>query len=145
MRISFSTVAVALLAAGCGGIGPSALPGPTEKNVTKADVVGVWKYDADFKKTNITLELKADGTFVQTIQRPDNTEPQVHTGAWDLDGTTPVLKVLKPVFGDDRKPWVLEDACWWIVDSYQDGLEFAICGAADDRDPDSCSEMEKLR
>ena len=136
---------IALFLSGCGVIGPSALPGPTGKNVRQADIVGVWKYPADYRKTAITLELKADGTCVHTIKRSEQSEPQVHTGVWGLEGATPTLKVLKPVFGDYSKPWVLEDARWWIIDSYQEGVDFAICGAADDRDPDSCFEMKKLR
>jgi len=135
-------VAVAFLVGGCGF---STLPGPTQKTVTKTDIVGVWQYPADFEKTIITLDLKTDGTFVQTIKRSNETESQVHTGTWTLEGTTPKLTVLKPVFGYPEKPWIPEDANWWIIDSYQKGVTFAIFGAADDRDPDSCNEMKKLR
>ena len=142
MRRVFPLLAVALLAGGCGY---AALPASTKKNVTKSDIVGIWQYQADNGKTTVTLELKADGTFVQSIQRSGQASPQVHTGTWDLEGTTPRLTVLKPVFGEYEKPWILEETNWWIVDSNQRGVKFAIFGAADDRDPDSCSEMKKVR
>ena len=96
--------------------------------------------------TTVTLDLKADGTFVQTIQRSGQANPQVHKGAWALEGARPKLSVLKPVFGQDDKPWVIEEVNWWVMDStMNEDTEFSICGAADDRDPDSCFEMKKLR
>ena len=136
---------LAVVALFVGGCGFAALPGPTQKKVTKADLVSVWQYPADYEKTTVTLELKGDGTFIQAIKRTNQAELQVHTGTWDLEGTSPKLTVLKPVFGDPGKPWVLEEAHWWIVDSYRKGVKFAIFGAADDRDPDACNEMKKLR
>ena len=142
MKAIFSLLVFTLLIGGCGH---AALPGATQKNVTKADIVGVWQYPAEYEKTTVTLDLKADGAFVQTIKRSGQTKAQVHSGIWDLEGTTPKLTVLKPVFGDASKPWVLEEANWWIIDSYRDGVTFAIFGAADDRDPDSCWEFKKLR
>lgn len=120
------------------------LPGPTQKNVTPADIVGVWEYPADNNTTVVTLDLKADGSFVQSIARAGDEQPQVHQGEWKLDGATPELTVLRPVFAEASQPWILEEVNWWVVDSQQGGLTFAICGSADDRDPDSYWEFEKI-
>ena len=125
--------------------GPMALPGPTSKSVSTMDLVGIWRYYADFDATEIDLELRSDGTFTQTIRRGAGAPLQIHTGSWGLDGPHPKLTVLKPVFGDPSKPWILEEVNWWVVDSRQKGANFAIFGAADDRDSDSCWEMEKIR
>ena len=139
MRALLIFLVCTILVTGCGHY---ALSGPTNKRVTMADLVGVWEYPAD-ETGSVTLTLSADGTFVQSIQHGSSDEVQIHEGNWSLEGATPVLTVLKPVFGDSGKPWILEPASWWIVDSYQDGVTFAIFGAADDRDPDSCWEFKK--
>jgi hypothetical protein len=140
-NLILAAVALALLSA-C--IGPAALPEATKEKVTSADIVGTWEYPADFGKTTITLDLKPNGTFVQTI-RHKNGNIQTHEGTWTLDDSRPELKVLKPVFGEPDKAWIEEGASWWIVESHRKGVKFAIFGAADDRDPDSCEEFEKIR
>jgi hypothetical protein len=128
------------------GCGPAFLPEPTKNAVATKDIAGVWKYFADYEKTRILLELKTDGSFVQTIHHSGKTKPQAHKGNWNLQGNRPKLMLLKPVFGNPTKPWILEEANWWIMDSVlNDNTKFSICGAADDRDPDSCFEMKKIR
>lgn len=139
MRTLYVSLLTALLIAGCGHY---ALPGPTSKRVSKADIAGVWEYPAS-DTGSVTLTLSTDGTFVQSIQRTASSERQIHKGSWDVKDARPVLTVLKPVFGDSSQPWILERADWWIVDSHRDGITFAIFGAADDRDPDSCWEFKK--
>lgn len=134
-----AVVAVALLPA-C--IGPAALPQATTEKVTPADIVGTWRYPADYGATTITLELKLNGTFVQTVRRGDGSI-QTHEGTWTLNEARPELKVLKPVFGEPSKEWAIEAANWWVIESHREGVKFAIFGAADDRDPDSCNEFEK--
>ena len=137
-----AAVTLALLSA-C--IGPAALPRQTEEKVVPADIVGTWRYPADYGATAITIELKPGGTFVQTV-RHGSGNVQTHEGDWTLDGSRPQLKVLKPPFGEPPgKEWIVEDARWWIVESHREGIKFAIFGAADDRDPDSCQEFEKVR
>jgi hypothetical protein len=146
MKKCYAITIVALILNGCGVIGPAALPPRTEKKVTKADIVGIWKYDADYKETLVTLELKPDGTFIQTIIHSDTSTPQVHKGTWDLEETTTILKVLKPAEEGSKKPWVSADANWWIMDSViNKDTKFSICGTADDSDPDNCGEMKKIR
>jgi hypothetical protein len=140
-NVILAAATLALLSA-C--IGPAALPKATEEKVTPTDLVGTWKYPADFGATTITLELKPDGTFVQTV-RHGSGRVQTHEGGWTLDGSRPQLNVLKPVFGEPGKEWVVEGAHWWVVESHREGVKFAIFGAADDRDPDSCWEFEKVR
>jgi hypothetical protein len=141
-NVILAAVTLGLLSA-C--IGPAALPKATEEKVTPADIVGTWRYPAEFGATTITLELKPDGTFVQTV-RHGSGRVQTHQGTWVLEGSHPRLEVLKPVFGEPPgKEWVVESAHWWIVESQREGVKFAIFGAADDRDPDSCWEFEKVR
>jgi hypothetical protein len=130
---------------GCCCIGPAALPGPTRREVQMSDIAGEWRYYADYGQTTITLALMEDETFVQTIERSGEEPVQVHTGEWGLDGAWLKLSVLKPIPGNPSAPWIEEEANWWVVDSYQDGIDFAVFGAADDRDPDNCNEFERIR
>ena len=139
-NLNLATVAV-VSASGC--IGPAALPQPTKENVTPADIVGTWRYGADYGKTAVTLEIKADGTFNQTVNR-SNGKTHLHSGTWTLDGPYPKLKVLYPVWAEPTKDWHLEDANWRIVASHQQGVKFAIFGAAEP-DPDSFEEFNKVR
>lgn len=60
-----AAVALGLLSA-C--IGPAALPQATEEKVGPADIVGTWRYPAEFGATTITVELKSDSTFIQTVR-----------------------------------------------------------------------------
>jgi hypothetical protein len=137
-------VLAALAVVAASGCGPAALQSATKQKVTTADIVGTWKYFADYGKTTITLEMKRDGRFIQTIKRSKGAD-QVHKGAWALNESRPELNLLKPVFGEPDKEWVVADANWWIVESNRQGVKFAIVGAADDYDPDSCGEFEKVR
>jgi len=140
-----------LLLTGC-PIGFSALPAATTKNVTPSDLAGLWQYEIYPRHwrgvpTNdgiVTIELKKNGTFEQIVRRKGDSEPLTHTGKWAVTAP-PVrlrLKVLKPPFTGE---WHVEEAHWWVVNSTQKGVGFAIFGAADDRDPDSCNEFKKLR
>jgi hypothetical protein len=115
----------------------------TQENVTHGHIVGTWRYSADFGAAIITLELIPNGTFVQTVRHRSG-RVQTHEGTWTLDGSRPRLEVLKPVFGEPGKEWVVESAHWWIVESHHEGVRFAVFGAADDSDPDSCCEFEKV-
>jgi hypothetical protein len=136
-------VSIILFVIGCG---PAFLPGPTKKTVNVVDLVGTWQYPANYGETEVTLELKENGTFIQTIRKSTGGIPRTYTGMWKLDGVRPQITLLKPVFGKYDKPWTLEKVNWWVMDSVvNDKTEFSICGAADDRDPDSCFEMKKLR
>lgn len=68
-------------------------------------------------------------------------------GVWEYPadyGSTTVT--MKPDFHAPAGPWVLEEASWWMMDSViNKGIDVSICGTADDRDPDSCFEMKKIR
>jgi hypothetical protein len=141
-NLILATAALALLSA-C--FGPAFLPQPTEQKVTPDDVAGTWTYPADSGSTTITLELRPNGTFVQTV-RHGSGRTQTHEGTWGLEAARPRLRVLKPAFGPPSgQEWVIEDARWWVVESRREGLKFAVFGAADDRDPDACNEFEKVR
>jgi hypothetical protein len=128
-----------------GSVGPLRYnPWPaTEQTVTPTDVVGTWTYPSGFDSTSITLDLKPEGAFVQTVRHEDG-RVRTHEGTWTLEGSAPVLTVLKPASGEPDEEWVAEGANWWVVESYRDGVRFALFGAADDRDPHSCREFEKV-
>jgi len=140
-----------LLLTGC-PIGFSALPAATTKNVTPSDLAGLWQYEIYPRHdrgvpTNdgvVTIELREDGTFEQTVRRKGDSKPLTHTGKWALTAP-PVrlrLKVLKPPFTAE---WTVEEAHWWVVDSTQKGGDFAVFGGAHDSDPDQCNEFRRLR
>ncbi|RHX91768.1 hypothetical protein [Leptospira stimsonii] len=125
--------------------GPAFLPEPTKEKVTRKDLAGSWEYFADYRKTRIVLDLKANGTFTQTIERSSDSKPQIQKGRWDINGSDLKIKVLKPNRENPFDPWVLDWAHWWIVESTREGFNFAISGAADDSDPDNCFEFERIR
>jgi len=64
-----SVILVGLAVASTLGCGPAALPSATPKMVAPANVVGKWQYTADYGKIPVTLEMKVDGTFAQTVKR----------------------------------------------------------------------------
>jgi uncharacterized protein (TIGR03066 family) len=142
MRTHILTVAAIVSTLGC-IIGPAAVPSPTAKKVAVADFVGTWSYEAEFRKTAIRLDLKADGTFTQTVNR-GNGQVLNHQGTWKLDGTHLRISVLAPDPREDDKNWKERDASWWIVDGLQDGVPFAIFGGAG-IDPDSWENFKKDR
>jgi hypothetical protein len=125
--------------------GPAFLPEPTKEKATREDLAGSWEYSADYGKTRIVLELKTNGTFIQTIERSSDSKPQVQKGRWDLKESELRIKVLKPNRENPSDPWILDWAHWWIIESTQEGSNFAISGAADDSDPDNCFEFERIR
>lgn len=130
----------ALLLPGCR---PIALPPPTSRPVAAAQLAGIWKYDADYGKISVSLALGTNGTFVQTVVFPDKTrEPLVHRGTWALDGSRPVMRLLRPVaFSREYEPWVEEDVNWWVMDTYDSGRPFALFGSAYNGDPDNFSNL----
>ncbi|PJZ53713.1 hypothetical protein [Leptospira adleri] len=136
------SVLLCLLLAECG---PAFLPEPTNEKVTRKDLVGSWEYFADYQKTRIVLDLKANGTFIQTIERPSDPKPQIQRGRWDLKDSELRIKLLKINPENRSGPWILDWAHWWIVESTKGGSNFAISGAADDSDPDNCFEFDRIQ
>ena len=90
------------LSTGC--IGPAALPKPTVESVTIADILGMWKYKANYGKTTILLDLKANGKFGQFIRYRDR-RTVIHESDWKLEETKLTLNVLDPVFGKPGEDW----------------------------------------
>lgn len=123
--------------------GPAFLPEPTKRKVSRKDLVGSWEYFADYRKTRIVLDLKIDGTFSQTIERSENSKPQIHKGNWKIQGSDILIRVLKPVHNGSEESWNLDWVHWWIMDT--EHSKFAIVGAADDSDPDNCFEFTRIR
>ena len=105
-NVILAALTLALLSA-C--IGPAALPEATKEKVTPADLVGTWRYPADYGATTITLELKPNGDVCP--DRPAQIGPRPNPrGHLDPGGSRPSLPVLKPVFGEPDKEWVVERA-----------------------------------
>ncbi|MBM9500078.1 hypothetical protein JWG44_07425 [Leptospira sp. 201903071] len=125
--------------------GPAFLPEPTNEKVTRKDLAGSWEYFADYQKTRVVLDLNVNGTFIQTIERSQNSKPQIQRGLWKIEGSDLKIKILKPDPENLSAPWILDWAHWWIINSNQRGQKFSILGAADDSDPDNCFEFTRIR
>ncbi len=148
MSVSMSRIAVVLIfltLIGNSCIGFAALPGPTQQDIQISDIAGMWRYYADFGETEIILDLKEDGTFIQTIEQDGKDTSQVHTGQWSLEGAWLKISVLKPRLDNSSASWIEEEANWWVIESYKGGTEFAVFGAAEDSDPDNCYEFERIQ
>lgn len=143
MKMLIMISGLLLATAGCGQWG--GLPEPTKKTVTPADAVGVWIYTADYEKTSITLQIKRDGTFRQTVKPAGQAKPLSSSGRWTLDGADISLdKVLTHEGFSEGKGWVPESANWYFVDHAGGNPSVAIFGGTHP-DPDSWREFKKVR
>lgn len=135
------TVLLAVLVGGCGF---AALPQPTSKTVKPKDIAGTWQYAADYGKTKLTLDVNADGTFLQTVTPTATTNVLSHSGVWKLDERNHLTftSVLTHEGFSDKTGWVAEEAHWWVTDGTETKL--AIFGGTHP-DPDSWQEFKKLR
>ena len=125
-------------------IGHVGTPGPTTQKVTAADAIGTWKYDADDGKTAITLEIRADGTFTQTVQPPGQAKPLTASGKWEPDGAHISLDGLLSNEAHSVGPgWVATDAWWYFADGYTGDPRVVIHGGTT-TDPDNIRAFEKV-
>ena len=133
-----------LIALFVGGCGFAALPGPTSKTVKPKDISGTWQYTADYEKTKITLEVKADGTFSQSVVPTGATNVLTQSGVWKLDERNHIYftSVLTHEGFENKDGWNAEEAHWWVTDGIETKL--AIFGGTHP-DPDSWQEFMKLR
>ena len=142
MRIYLAVLAVSVLLAGCG---QAFLPQRTKTKVRPAQVVGTWQYTADYGKTLITIEFKADGSFRQVVKPAGQTRQLVQTGTWKLDGASIDLEdVLTHEGFKEGKGWVPETASWDIIDSISGKPALVIFGGTHP-DPDSWQEFKFIK
>lgn len=120
---------VNLLACG-GGFG---LPSPTTKSVAVADLVGVWHYQPEAGVT-VTLELFADGRYVQNVNLPGSVKRA--SGQWQLDGSDVRFDAVYNAFDKWQKPG---PQTWMIVDRDGTPPGVALFGGA--VDPDMWMQM----
>ena len=135
---------IVLIAVLVGGCGFAALPQPTSKTVKPKDIAGTWQYTADYEKSKIILEVKADGTFSQSVTPTGTTNISTHSGIWKLDKRNHLTftSVLTHEGYSEEPGWNTEEAHWWVTDGIETKL--AIFGGTHP-DPDSWQEFKKLR
>ena len=128
------------------GCGPAFLPGPTSRVVNTNDVVGTWQYTADFGKTVITLEIKPEGTFQQTVSPAGGTNALSQSGRWSLDQRNHISfdAVLTHEGFKATNGWTAEEANWWITDGIGKQPKVVPFGGTHP-DPDSWQRFEKIR
>jgi hypothetical protein len=95
-----------------------------------SDLIGKWSY-RPLHDTNaaVVLELRGDGTYVQTITLPRGVVTSA--GHWKIDGTNLRLDRVLTEFDDWRAS---ETQSWRIVDRNESPTGFAIFGGAVDPD-----------
>lgn len=114
-----------LILTGC--VGPGNVPSPTEKKVNPGDIVGKWKYDMDFNLGKVSLELKPDRTFVQTIPATAPGGPRVQKGMWQIKGGSR-LELNSALRFDNNTMWKPHTYQCWIVDGSGFNAPFGIFG-----------------
>jgi hypothetical protein len=152
MKVIVATLVVVTCLTGCGQWG--GLPEPTSKPVSKADVLGVWSWQASRPmKVNtsvsytVTIEMKTDGAFVQEILVAGQTNAVKQSGTWTLDGSKIRFSdLLQEDFDFDAGvgKWKAYEATWWMTDTFDKKQPLALFGGLFG-DPDSFQEFKKLR
>lgn len=128
-----------------GPIGPQNLPWPTHKTVKVSDVTGKWQYSTDGRETAVSLELKSDGTFVQTIPPQAPGGPRVYQGHWKLQDSVVYLDKAWRLTYDSthsQSQWKLVSGyeCWVIDDN-----PFTLFGGDFFQDdPDAGDEFQRI-
>lgn len=115
--------ALAALGLACSIFGPlGALPDPTHKPVSPADIAGAYTYQTDPDET-VSVTLNPDGTFGMA-----GTSGMTGLGTWRLDGAQIVLAytAFSPATRD-------QPGGWYVYDD-QDSGGFAIMGGEGDPD-----------
>lgn len=74
------------------GCGHYALPGPTSKVVTAADLVGAWRMDLTGPARTVTITFDPGGTYAEAISQGGGPVRECPGGTWRLEGPYVDLK-----------------------------------------------------
>lgn len=118
-----------------GGCGHDALPAPTSKPVTPLDVAGTWRLDLDSPKATVLLDFRPDGTFTETISRPEGPAQACPGGRWSVRGPYVDLANYASVSGLHTG-----SISWYVIDQIGGGR--ALFGG-DFPDPDSFRPLRR--
>ncbi|MEM6856042.1 MAG: hypothetical protein AAF593_16680 [Planctomycetota bacterium] len=112
---------------GCGNYFP---PSPTKRGPTAQDLVGTWSYTPLVGiDTQITFELRHDGSFHQTVIRGNKQYEQA--GRWHISGSDIHLDQVLTGFTDWR---IASDETWTLIDRKESPSGFSILGGSSDPD-----------
>ncbi len=147
-RITAVSMLVATWLCGCGQWG--GLPEPTKKMVTAKDLVGTWTGNAfrpmklnQSSNYSFQFDLRADGTFEQTISVSGDTNLVHQTGTWNiLGGHIELNEALLEEFDFTKNIgiWKARQTIWDVLDGR--GNTFVIFGGLFP-DPDSWQELKR--
>ena len=114
---------LAICIVGCGQI--IGVPSATNVPVALQNIVGIWsrqdtramKHDAPDITYTLTIQLKGDSTYVQTLNLGTGAPPITHTGTWAMNGPHITLaNVLVESWDFDQGSWRPQQEQWWFVD-----------------------------
>lgn len=126
------------------GCGPAALPNPSSRAVTDADVIGRWRYLGDYRTTTVEIEFTPDHKFEQTVMGPGGATKTQH-GTWALERSFLKLHDVllnQSVSNFSLSAWNPKTCSWWFTDE-RGRLE--LYGGERSDDPDQCSPLERIR
>jgi hypothetical protein len=86
-------------------------PVPTAITVTPEEAVGAWQFYVDAASSTVTLELRRDGTFGQSIVDNRGERRECQGGTWRLDGAWLDLDGYRALSG------MLQQARWFFGDT----------------------------
>ncbi|MEM1208159.1 MAG: hypothetical protein AAGB29_07805 [Planctomycetota bacterium] len=111
------------------GCGNYFAPGPTQRSVAATDLVGTWTYAPLCSgPAQVTLVLRPDGTFGQTVQ--EGTRTLTSQGGWRVVGSEVELDAALTEFNG----WSIAQERWRVVDWDESPTGFGIFGGAGDPD-----------
>jgi hypothetical protein len=142
MKTILMLISVAILA----GCGRAFLPNPTSLKVSASDLSGTWQYTADYGKTIITLIVRQDGTFHQTVLPSGSTNTLSQSGRWTLDQRNHINfdAILTHEGFKSTNWWIAEEANWFVTDGVGKQPKVVLFGGTHP-DPDSWQVFKKLR
>lgn len=121
-------------------------PGPSTRSFERADILGTWTRSDSHPVTqgasgaySVSVTLREDGTFHQTIEAAEDAGTHQTSGTWTLEASRINLKGLLTDDWDqatDRAKWTKRDAHWWFVDWHGGNGKVALFGGLHP-DPDS--------
>jgi len=135
MMTVLAAVASAAMLWAC-GVASVMTPEPTV--ATRADIIGTWSqtitagtsqaHGANLPDYTLTMELRDDGIFVQTINATVAGISAHTTGRWRRSGEHILLDGLLMEGGSGNAPWHKTNTAWWMTKSELPGQQLSLYG-----------------
>lgn len=130
-----TTVLLAAVLTGCSQI--IGVPSATTVPLTPQSIAGIWtrqdtrnmKVDTPDITYTLTMQLNADGTYVQTLNLGGGKPPIVNNGTWAMSGAhINLANILVESWDFDQGSWRKQQEQWWFVDQPANKPPIALYG-----------------